>query len=71
MITYFGSWERRSGMEVYMISSKCDCKDIIHRLEFMFSPLELEVANIDVFAIARARMDLKYERIHRVVIPLR
>lgn len=66
MIFYFGSWEWRFGHLNYMISSMCDCPDVLHRLEYMVSRTELETLRIDPFEMIKAKIDYKYDKIHRV-----
>lgn len=70
MIFYFGSWERREGEFRYMISSMCDCPDVLHRQEYMMSKMELDSIRFDPFPMVKAKMDNKYEKIHQISIHL-
>ncbi len=70
MILMFGSWERRLGQIVYMISAKCDCVDTNHRLEYMLSRLEFETIRIDPFPMIQERIERKFEQIHRITVHL-
>lgn len=67
MILFYGSWERRLGQIVYMISAKCD--DCIvnqsgHKMDYIVSPFELELIQIDPFPRIRAYIEQKFIRTH-------
>ncbi len=70
MISLFGSWERRFGQLVYTISAKCDCEKVIHKHEYILSPIELDTLRFDPFPIIREQIERKFTQIHQTVVYL-